>query len=48
MTDELFWTIFGSIGTTIGSIATAAAVIVALWQTKFSNNKKSTGARHLS
>ena len=40
MTDELFWTIFGAIGTTIGSFATAAAVIVALWQTKFSNKKK--------
>lgn len=40
MTDELFWTIFGAIGTTIGSIATALAVVVALWQTKFSNKKR--------
>lgn len=38
--DELFWTIFGAIGTTIGSIATAAAVVVALWQAKFSTKKK--------
>ena len=40
MNDELFWTIFGAIGTTIGSLATAAAVVVALWQKKFSNKKK--------
>lgn len=40
MSDELFWTMFGAIGTTVGSLATAAAVIVALWQTKFSNRKK--------
>lgn len=40
MSDELFWTIFGAIGITVGSLATAAAVIVALWQTKYSNKKK--------
>lgn len=40
MADELFWTIFGAIGTTIGSLATAAAVVVALWQTKHTNKKK--------
>ena len=36
----LFWTAFGAIGGTIGAFATAAAVIVALWQTKFSQKKK--------
>lgn len=36
----LFWTAFGAIGGTIGSIATAAAVIVALWQTKYNYKKK--------
>lgn len=35
-----FWTAFGAIGATIGSIATSAAVIVALWQTKISFKKK--------
>lgn len=37
---NLFWTAFGAIGTTIGSFATAAAVVVALWQTKFAYKKK--------
>lgn len=36
----LFWTAFGAIGTTLGSFATALAVIVALWQTKYSTKKK--------
>ncbi|MCI8540271.1 MAG: iron-containing alcohol dehydrogenase [Erysipelotrichaceae bacterium] len=36
----LFWTAFGAIGTTLGSFATAIAVIVALWQTKYSTKKK--------
>lgn len=40
MTNELFWTIFEAIGTTVGALATTAAVIVALWQTKLSNKKK--------
>lgn len=37
---NLFWSAFGAIGTTVGSIATAVAVIVALWQTKFNEKKK--------
>lgn len=37
---NLFWTAFGAIGTTLGAIATALAVIVALWQTKFNQKKK--------
>ena len=37
---ELFWVAFGAIGGTFGGIATAVAVIVALWQTKFSQRKK--------
>lgn len=37
---NLFWTAFGAIGGTVGAIATAAAVIVALWQTKYSYKKK--------
>lgn len=37
---NLFWTAFGAIGGTFGALATAAAVIVALWQTKFSQRKK--------
>lgn len=37
---NLFWNAFGAIGTTVGSIATAVAVIVALWQTKFNEKKK--------
>ena len=36
----LFWTAFGAIGGTIGALATAMAVIVALWQTKYANRKK--------
>ena len=36
----LFWTAFGAIGGTLGAIATFIAVIVALWQTKFSESKK--------
>lgn len=36
----LFWTAFGAIGGTIGALATATAVFVALWQTKYSNKKK--------
>ena len=36
----LFWTAFGAIGGTLGALATAAAVIVALWQTKYSQRKK--------
>ncbi len=37
---NLFWLAFGAIGGTIGALATAAAVIVALWQTKYNNKKK--------
>lgn len=37
---NLFWTAFGAIGGTLGALATAAAVIVALWQTKYSQRKK--------
>jgi hypothetical protein len=37
---NLFWTAFGAIGGTLGAIATFVAVIVALWQTKFSYKKK--------
>lgn len=36
----LFWTAFGTIGTILGAIATTFAVIVALWQTKYSTKKK--------
>lgn len=36
----LFWTAFGAIGGTFGAIATAVAVVVALWQTKYSQQKK--------
>ena len=36
----LFWTAFGAIGTTAGAIATAIAVIVALWQVKHAEKKK--------
>lgn len=36
----LFWTAFGAIGGTVGAFATAAAVIVALWQTKYNQKKK--------
>jgi len=37
---NLFWNAFGAIGGTVGALATAGAVAVALWQTKFSQNKK--------
>lgn len=37
---NLFWAAFGAIGETVGALATAAAVIVALWQTKYSYKKK--------
>lgn len=37
---NLFWAAFGAIGGTVGALATAAAVIVALWQTKYSYKKK--------
>lgn len=37
---DLFWSAFGAIGGTIGALATAGAVIVALWQTKFTQKKK--------
>ena len=37
---NLFWTAFGAIGGTLGALATAAAVIVALWQTRYSQKKK--------
>lgn len=37
---NLFWTAFGAIGGTVGALATAAAVIVALWQTKYNFKKK--------
>ena len=37
---NLFWTAFGAIGGTVGAVATTAAVIVALWQTKYANRKK--------
>ena len=37
---NLFWTAFGAIGGTLGALATFVAVIVALWQTKFSYKKK--------
>lgn len=36
----LFWTAFGAIGGTLGAFATAGAVIVALWQTKYAYKKK--------
>lgn len=37
---NLFWTAFGAIGGTVGAFATTTAVIVALWQTKYSYKKK--------
>lgn len=37
---NLFWTAFGAIGGVIGAFATTAAVVVALWQTKYSQKKK--------
>ena len=36
----LFWTALGAIGGILGAIATTAAVIVALWQTKYAERKK--------
>lgn len=36
----LFWNAFGAIGGTLGVLATTIAVIVALWQTKYSQKKK--------
>ena len=36
---NLFWTAFGAIGGTLGAVATTAAVVVALWQTKYSQKK---------
>lgn len=36
----LFWNAFGAIGGTLGVLATIIAVIVALWQTKYSQKKK--------
>lgn len=36
---NLFWTAFGAIGGTVGALSTTAAVIVALWQTKYSQRK---------
>lgn len=36
----LFWTAFGAVGGTLGALATAIAVIVALWQVKHSEKKK--------
>ena len=40
MASELFWTAFAAIGQAVGAIATAAAVIVTLWQVRYSNKKK--------
>lgn len=40
MVDEQFWIIFSAIATALGSLATTAAVIVALWQTQQNNKKK--------
>ena len=37
---NLFWTAFAAIGQAIGAIATAAAVIVTLWQIRYANTKK--------
>ena len=37
---NLFWNAFGAIGGTVGALATTAAVIVALWQTKYNQKKK--------
>jgi hypothetical protein len=35
----LFWTAFAAIGQAVGAIATAAAVIITLWQIKYVNKK---------
>ncbi len=40
MSQELFWTVFAAIGQAVGAIATAAAVIVTLWQVRYVNKKK--------
>ena len=40
MASELFWIAFAAIGQAVGAIATAAAVIVTLWQVRYSNKKK--------
>lgn len=37
---SLFWAAFGAVGQAVGAVATAAAVIVALWQTRFNQRKK--------
>jgi len=37
---NLIWTAVGAIGGTLGAFATAIAVIVALWQTKYNYKKK--------
>ena len=37
---NLFWNAFGAIGGTLAALATTIAVIVALWQTKYSQKKK--------
>lgn len=36
----LFWTAFAAIGQAVGAVATAAAVIVTLWQIRYANAKK--------
>lgn len=40
MTSELFWAAFAAIGQAVGAIATAAAVIITLWQIRHANKKK--------
>lgn len=40
MTSELFWAAFAAIGQAVGAIATAAAVIITLWQIRYANKKK--------
>ncbi|MCH5250884.1 MAG: hypothetical protein J1E98_13165 [Lachnospiraceae bacterium] len=37
---NLFWNAFAAIGQAVGAIATAAAVIVTLWQIKYANRKR--------
>ena len=37
---NLFWTAFAAIGQAVGTIATATAVIVTLWQIKYANRKR--------
>lgn len=36
----LFWTAFAAIGQAVEALATAAAVIVTLWQIRYANAKK--------